>query len=48
MNAAGCLTADLADAALAYVAEGVPVFPCKASDKTPHVKGGFTAASVDA
>jgi hypothetical protein len=40
--------ASLTEAALAYAAQGLPVFPCKATDKTPHVKGGFTAATTDA
>ncbi len=34
-------------AALAFVGDGLPVFPCKPRGKLPMVKGGFKAATVD-
>jgi hypothetical protein len=37
----------LLDAALAYAAKGIPVFPCR-QDKAPKVRGGHNAATTDA
>lgn len=33
--------------ALKYIERGIPVFPCKPSNKAPLIKGGFTNASSD-
>lgn len=38
---------DLSAAALAYAANGLPVFPCDAGSKRPLTKHGFTDASID-
>ena len=39
---------DMLTAALEYAAHGVPVFPCKRTDKSPLIKGGFHVATTDA
>lgn len=41
------LPATLVDAALAYAAAGVPVFPCAPGAKTPLTKRGFHDATTD-
>jgi hypothetical protein len=40
------MNATLLEAALAYAARGLPIFPCD-DGKRPMVKGGFQAASCD-
>jgi hypothetical protein len=39
---------DMLSAALDYAARGLSVFPCKPTDKSPLIKGGFHAATTDA
>jgi len=38
---------DLLGAALAFVGDGLPVFPCEPRGKRPLVEGGFKAATLD-
>jgi len=37
----------LLEAALDYATNGIPVFPCRADNKSPHLKRGFKDASTD-
>ncbi len=39
---------DVLSAALAYAAKGLPVFPCKPHNKSPHTDHSFKDASTDA
>jgi hypothetical protein len=38
---------NMLNAALDYAAKGLPVFPCKRTDKAPLVKGGFKEATTN-
>lgn len=47
MATAAIATNPVLEAALSYAAKGVPVFPCRANDKRPHLEHGFKEASTD-
>ena len=47
MKATSFTAPDMMQAALAYAAAGVPVFPCKPDSKAPFIQGSFQNASAD-
>lgn len=47
MNAIDTVAVSMLDAALAYAAGGVPVFPCQEANKRPYTSNGFKEATCD-
>lgn len=47
MATAAVLPPPVLEAALGYAARGIPVFPCQADNKRPHLEHGFKEASTD-